>query len=91
MTYISSKQITASMGAQTGNLSCMAMIATRYQPMKHIHDNKTHRTYDNIIRATQSIEIFSIYNLLEGVDYDVYCALDDLVSDKLDMYTRRVT
>ena len=80
--------------AQTGNLSCMAVANGDSIPSANdivSIDNKTHGTYDNTIRATANVvEIYSIYNLLEGVDYDVYCALDDLVSDKLDIYTSRV-
>ena len=95
VTYISSKQVTISMKvAQTGNLSCMAVANGDSIPSANdivSIDNKTHGTYDNTIRATANVvEIYSIYNLLEGVDYDVYCALDDLVSDKLDIYTSRV-
>jgi hypothetical protein len=33
---------------------------------------------------------FTISDLVEGTDYDAYCALDDLVSDKIDFYTSRV-
>ena len=94
VSHVTSTKVTLTMSVtQTGDLSCMV---TDNDPAPSSSDilssgSKTHGVYENTMNPNANTLItFTISDLVEGTDYDAYCALDDLVSDKIDFYTSRV-
>ena len=77
----------------SGEISCIILPNNYAVPNASIVMSKNNGigVYQNTVGAEGGSEVtFTVFNLNPGVYYDAYCAYDDIVSNKIDVYTSKV-